>query len=212
MDILTQQNPSTTSDSPPSGVFTTSPNTSLILLLDFKTSDSATWDEVITQLATLRAKDWITYWTPQASLVQRPVTIVASGAAPFDLLIANTTYRDVFYDAPLMQLSSTDPPLYNSNNSFYASSSLPSAIGTVHFGRFSADQKAKIDEQVHRAEGLELQSRYWDTLSWPVGWRNRIWEQLVMAGVGTLNLDDLTAGTRWDWQMCVVASVNICNS
>lgn len=27
-----------------------------------------------------------------------------------------------------------------------------------------------------------------------------------------LNVDDLTAAARWDWQMCVVAGINICNS
>lgn len=34
-------------------------------------------------------------------MVEGPITIVATGNAPFDLLLQNSTYRDVFFDAPL---------------------------------------------------------------------------------------------------------------
>lgn len=72
-------------------------------------------------------------------------------------------------------------------------------------------QNEKVKGQVVKANDLGLKSRYWGTVSWPVGWRNRVWEQLVELGVGILNVDDLTAAARWDWEMCVVGGVNICN-
>ncbi|CZR56092.1 uncharacterized protein PAC_05980 [Phialocephala subalpina] len=197
--------------SSPVGVFSTSPNTSLILALDFKTDGHKTWDTVVSQLDNLRSQNWLTYWTPSSGLVRRPVTVIGTGDTPFDLLTSNTTYRDIFYDAPLPSLSDADSP-YNSNNSYYASSAIGKAVGAVRFGRLTDGQKDNVKEQVEKANDLGLVSRYWDTVSWPVGWRNRIWEQLVELGVGILNVDDLTAAARWDWEMCVVGGVNICNS
>lgn len=193
------------------GIFSTSPNTSLVLLLDFKTKYNATWDAVVIQLDRFRKNGWLTYWTPTESLVVRPLTIVASGDAPFAPIIANTTYRDIFYDAPLTELSKLDSH-YNSNNSYYASSSIRNAIGNVHFGKLTPKQKAKVVEQVQKATEVGLRSRYWAAPSWPVGWRNRIWGELVESGASILSADDLTAAARWDWNMCVVGGLNICNS
>ncbi|KUJ14549.1 uncharacterized protein LY89DRAFT_736580 [Mollisia scopiformis] len=195
----------------PTGVFSTSPSTSLILALDMKTDGHATWDTVIAQLDTLRVQDWLTYWTPSQGVVQRPITIVGTGNTPFDLVISNSSYRNIFFDAPLTSLSDPNTP-YNSNNSYYASSSIKAAIGTVSFGKLSGGQRDKVTAQVDKANQLDLRSRYWDTVSWPVGWRNRVWEQLEDLEVGILNVDDLAAGARWDWEMCVVGGVNICNS
>ena len=98
----------------------------------------------MTQLTSLRSENWLTTWRPSAGLVQRPLTIVASGDAPFESIIANNTYRDIFFDAPTDCLSSADTP-YNSNNSYYASNSLSSAVSTVHFGTFTDGQKKTIE-------------------------------------------------------------------
>jgi hypothetical protein len=67
------------------GVFLMALNTSLILLLDFKTSDDTTWDLVVAQLGPFRKNDWLTYWSSTAGVVQRPLTIVArtTQADPF---------------------------------------------------------------------------------------------------------------------------------
>lgn len=193
------------------GIFSMSPNTSLVLLLDFKTNGTDTWPTVLAQLDDLRSQGWLTTWTPSEGIIQRPLTIVASGDAPFDSIIANDTFRDVFYDAPLTDLT-PDTTVYNTNNSYYASTSLSSAIGRVGSWKLASDQKAKITSQVQRAKELGLKSRYWDTPAWPVGWRNRVWENLMELGADVLNVDDLTAAARWDWQMCVVGGINICNS
>jgi hypothetical protein len=223
-DILTHQqinssvNLNTSSDAQkpllgttsPVGVFSMSPNTSLVLLLDFKTSGNDTWSTVVAQLDDMRSHGWLTTWTPTSGVVERPLTVVATGDAPFDLIIANETYRDIFYDAPLASLPINT--VYNTNNSYYASTSLSNAIGKIGSSKLSVDQKAKITHQAQRAEELGLKSRYWDTPAWPVGWRNRVWESLIELGADVLNVDDLTAAARWDWQMCVVGGINICNS
>ncbi|KAH8804835.1 hypothetical protein F5884DRAFT_428500 [Xylogone sp. PMI_703] len=192
------------------GVFSMVPTQTFVLLLDFKTDKGGIWDEVLSELDPLRSAGYLTHWTPETGVVTRPLTIVASGSAPFSSILANTTYRDVFYDAPLNKLSEANTP-YNSNNSYYASASLGAGVGKVWFGKLSGGQARKAEAQIQRAGELGLMSRYWDTPSWPVGWRNRVWERLVGLGESVLNADDLTAAARWDWEMCVVAGVNICN-
>ncbi len=183
----------------PVGVFSMSPNTSLVLLLDFKTNGEETWPTVLAQLDDLRSQGWLKTWTPTEGIVERPLTIVASGDAPFNSIIANDTYRDIFYDAPLTNLTIDTP--YNTNNSYYASTSLSKAIGRVGSWKLGAGQKATITSQVQRAKELDLKSRYWDTPAWPVGWRNRVWENLMELSAEVLNVDDLIAAARWDWQM-----------
>jgi hypothetical protein len=187
-----------------------SPNTTLVLLLDFKTSSNDTWSTVLAQLDDIRSRGWLTTWTPTEGVVERPLTIVASGGAPFNFIIANETYRDIFYDAPLTSLPADT--VYNANNSYYASTSLSNAIGKIGSSGLGADQKAKITRQVQRAGELGLKSRYWDTPAWPISLRNRVWESLIDLGADVLNVDDLTAAAKWDWQMCVVGGINLCNS
>ena len=108
VEILEKQNPTTSFhpqiDNPPNGVFDTDPSQTLILLLDFKTSGSALWPRVYEQLGPLREKGYLTYFNGY-HIVQGPITVVGTGYAPFDLLTANTTYRDVFFDAPLDEMA-----------------------------------------------------------------------------------------------------------
>jgi len=90
------------------------------------------------------AEDWLTYWKPETGVVNCPLTIVASVNSPVSPIIADITYRDIFHDAPLKQISDTNTP-YNSNNSYYASSSLSSALGGVKVGKFTTAQKKEIE-------------------------------------------------------------------
>lgn len=105
--ILDLQNPVTSFqreiDSPPHGVFDTDPGQSLILLIDFKTDGAATWPAVVKELAPLRDRGYLTFFNGR-DIVPGPVTVVGTGNTPFDLLTANTTYRDIFFDAPLDKL------------------------------------------------------------------------------------------------------------
>lgn len=86
------------------GVFETKPSQTLIFLIDFKTSGPKLWEKLNAHLSPLREHGFLTHYGA-TGLVYRPVTVVVSGEAPFDLLTANQTYRDIFYDAPLEELA-----------------------------------------------------------------------------------------------------------
>ena len=76
----------------PYGVFYKSPDTSLVLLLDFNTDAEETWLIVQEQLEPLRKRGMLTTWNGTTGIItQRPVTVVGTGNAPFDLIVANST-------------------------------------------------------------------------------------------------------------------------
>lgn len=104
VDILDKQNPSTRfANVTHHGVFDTDPGQSLTLLVDFKTSGAALWPVVLQQLEALREKNYLTYFDG-TTVIPGPVTVVATGNAPSELVLANSTHRDVFFDAPLSKL------------------------------------------------------------------------------------------------------------
>lgn len=84
--------------------FDTLHSQSLVLSNDFKTTGVALWPELAVQLALLRERGYLTYFDGM-TVVERLVTVVASGDAPFDTILANQSYLDIFYDAPLDRLS-----------------------------------------------------------------------------------------------------------
>ncbi|KAI9785351.1 MAG: Altered inheritance of mitochondria protein 6 [Geoglossum umbratile] len=102
VDILTKQNPSTefTDNNTRNGVFDTDPGQSLVLLIDLKTNGQETWPHVIAQLEPLRKRNWLTVFDG-TTIVPGPITVVGTGNTPFNLVVANQTYRDAFFDAPL---------------------------------------------------------------------------------------------------------------
>ncbi|RDK39809.1 hypothetical protein M752DRAFT_320685 [Aspergillus phoenicis ATCC 13157] len=105
--ILEQQNPITDlhpqRDSPPQGVFDMDPSQTLILLIDFKTDGQETWNYVHAQLAPLRERGYLSFFNG-TDIIPGPITVVGTGNTPFNLVTANTTHRDIFFDAPLNKL------------------------------------------------------------------------------------------------------------
>lgn len=108
------------------GIFQSSPSTPLILLLDFKSDGIKLWPYVNQELESLRSKNWLTHWTNSTGITWAPIIVVATGDAPFNFLKSNTTYRDIFYDAPLDHISN---PVYDNTNSYYASTSMAHTLG-----------------------------------------------------------------------------------
>lgn len=101
VEILEGQNPSTEFyNGTRHGVFDVDSEQSITLLVDLKTGGAETWPYVLEQLQPLRERGWLTY-VENGKLVKGPVTVVGTGNTRFDLLTANETYRDVFFDAPL---------------------------------------------------------------------------------------------------------------
>lgn len=191
-----------------SGVFQMFPNTTLILLLDFKSNGTELWPVVSQQLEPLRQGGWLTSWNSSSnSTTWGPIRVVGSGNTPFDAIVANTTYRDIFFDVPLEDVAN---PQYDTSNSYLASISIQSAVGKMWNGKFSSKQLETIRYQISQARGKGLVPRYWDTVSWPVSWRNYVWSTLVDNDTGLLNVDDLQEASRWDWSWCIVAGLVLC--
>jgi hypothetical protein len=219
LDILAKQNPTTSfhpdRDSPPNGVFDTDPAQTLILLVDFKTDGHILWPHVHAQLGSLRDAGFLTTFDG-TSVIERPVTVVATGNAPFDLLTSNSTYRDIFFDAPLDRMglegaasnqksgqgifdnAPIDGSSYNITNSYYASTSFGASIGSV-WSEPSTTQLEDIRAQIRGAHDQGLKARYWETPVWPRGLRNHIWNILMKEGADFLNVDDLKSATEGTW-------------
>jgi hypothetical protein len=82
------------------GVFDAHPKQSLVLLIDFKNDPEVTWTKVSDALSYFRERRFLTYYDG-TSVVAGPLTVVVSGEAPFERIVDDSTYRDIFYDAPL---------------------------------------------------------------------------------------------------------------
>ena len=229
VDLLDKQNPSTdfAHSNGSRGVFDENANQTLVLLVDFKTAGPALLPVVQDQIGALRDRGYLTYYNG-STVIQRPITVVATGNAPFDLLVQNTTYRDVFFDAPLASMAGNtatmavlmeDPahqPQYvdkgqgtsgvpsqasfDASNSYYASVSFTRSIGHLWRFRLTSTQIGLIRAQIAGAHARGLKARYWDPPAWPVGLRNHVWEVLTREGADMLNVDDLRDAARADWR------------
>lgn len=104
VQLLDKQNPDTEfANTSRHGVFDEDPDQTLVLLVDLKTDGATTLPIVEEQLEALRSKGYLTYFNGTHT-IPGAVTVVGTGNTPFDQLIANTTYRDIFFDAPLERL------------------------------------------------------------------------------------------------------------
>ncbi|KIV80763.1 hypothetical protein PV11_08241 [Exophiala sideris] len=208
------------------GVFAGHPRQSLVLLIDFKNDPEQTWDILSSHLDDFRQKDFLTY-ARASSIINRPLTIVVSGDAPFPRIIENSTHRDIFYDAPLDLMASispsvlpldtvaeppphtdvladpksfpADPTIYSPTNSYYASVSFIKSIGYPWHSSLSQTQLNLLRKQIRGAHARGLKVRYWGIPAWPVGVRNYIWRVLVREGVDYLSVDDIEAVTHDNW-------------
>ena len=194
------------------GIWDVDPSRGIVVMTDLKTEGFSTLEAVQEQLQPFREKGWLTYWNGTA-IVPGPILHVGTGNTPFDAVLnstyANSTYRDVFFDAPLDNL--TD--IYNISNSYYTSTSLTGVLGGVTkipFKGLKKDQMAEVAGQIERAQSLGLVSRYWDIPAWPVVTRMNIWKQLEEVGIGMLNADAIEEAARFNWRLCNVLGLQLC--
>lgn len=219
--MLDHKNRMDSSTSLKNGVFEIAPGQTLVLLVDFKNDGHDIFPYVSQQLQILRSKGYLTYFDGNTT-VEGPITVVATGNAPFDMVIANTTYRDIFFDAPLdrlfepqttAELATTPATVahdgqgtvgtspnstFDSTNSYYASAKFTRAVG-IPFFTLTSHQLDLIRGQIRGAHSRGLKARYWSLPKWPIGLRNKIWQELVEEGIDYLNGDDLRGMTRVDW-------------
>jgi hypothetical protein len=207
--ILTENNPRTLFyNGTGRGVFDTDTDQTVILLVDLKTDGAETLERVWSQLEPLRAGGWLTYVENEV-VHPRQITVVGTGRTPFDVLTGNSTYRDIFFDAPLNEFyedpdipdtgGNIDQPfVYNQTNSLYASVDFKRSIGSVWSG-LNERQHRLVRGQIKGAHRRGLKVRYWNTPAWPISLRNKIWHTLMAEGADILNVDDLKAATRQRW-------------
>ena len=230
VELLDKMNPDTEfSDTKGHGIFDEDPDQTLVLLIDFKTNGPALFPHVREQLEPLRKKGYLSYWDGE-KFHSRAVTAVGTGNTPFDLIVENKTYRDIFFDAPLDEMweDSSDGNAessarreervqtrgqgktgttgasakdFNSSNSYYASTSLDKNVGFPLTGRLSPKQMNTLRGQIQGAKRRGLKSRYWETPSWPTSLRNHIWQMLIEEGADILNVDDLHSASKLDWNV-----------
>lgn len=188
------------------GIFNQDPQQTVVLLVDQKTSGQASFQELHSQLQSLRELDHLTYWNGTDKVI-RPLTIVATGKTPFDSVIAlDDSRRDIFWDAHLEALSSalddftTEPPTfrYNQSNSYYASTPFRNAVVSRRMDIeeslvLSPRAKDLTATQAEQAAARGLLTRYWDTPTSPPNLRDSIWRWLVSADTGLINMDDMGA-------------------
>lgn len=120
-------------------------------MISFKPSGDATLKAVVEALEPLRSGGYLSN-VAAGTFNERPVTIVASGSAPFDQISTSSGVpaRDIFYDAKLDHL-----------NSYYASADLkPTLLETQEVVQvFTEDQKNKVRKQVSPAHAAGLKVR-----------------------------------------------------
>ncbi|KAI1136314.1 hypothetical protein F5Y05DRAFT_390958 [Hypoxylon sp. FL0543] len=165
------------------GLYQAEPTRSVTLLVDFKTSDTQTLDAVVKVLQPLRDGGYLSH-VEGGQFVEKQVTVVASGSAPFDRINSGdgVPNRDVFYDAKVDQWD----PEYTSINSYYASADFETAVGSPGSAdAFSQDEKNKVSSQVQPAHSAGLKVRYWNLPG------DYLWEPLSALGVDRLNADDM---------------------
>ncbi|KAJ4144374.1 hypothetical protein LMH87_003258 [Akanthomyces muscarius] len=170
------------------GIYKARPDQKIVLMIDFKTSDTKTLDAVVAALQPLRDGNYLSR-VVDGKFSQRAVTVVASGNAPFDRISSGdgVPNRDVFYDAKVDNLESK----YTKLNSYYASADFKNAIGNPSSaGAFSDAQKAKVKSQVDAAHAAGLKVRYWNLPG------EYMWESLAALGVDYLNADDMSNTAR----------------
>jgi hypothetical protein len=135
---------------------------------------------------------------------------------------AHGEYHDYFYDAPLDILPQTNKftsgldkngrkwtsstQLYHKDEAYYASVSFNKAIGSVRMG-FSDKQLGTLREQIYTARMTGLKARYWDLPSWPINYRDYVWDVLTKEGVGMLSVDDLESAARRGWTKGYIRNV-----
>ena len=192
------------------GVYDFEPAQSLTLLVDLKTGGAETWPLVMKQVQPLRDRGWLSFIDENGKVHKRPITLVGTGNTPFELLTANLTYRDAFFDAPLETMLETstndslayeplDATQYNKSNSHYASMRFKVAVGRIWGGKLSKKQIEIIQGHVRGAHRRGLKARYWDLPAWPIALRNHVWDVLIKEGADPLNVDDLEAVSQQLW-------------
>lgn len=140
------------------------PSTSLQLIIDYKTEGNALHAAVIDALAEYRSLDLLTHVdmtnASSPTLNVRPLTVVCSGNCPLASVEAQTPIRDVFLDAPLVDIANSS---YTRWNSMLASTSYRKMAGWGNSFDVDGEMAAEIKTLVQISRDKGIPSRFWET-------------------------------------------------
>ncbi|KAG6820107.1 hypothetical protein H0H93_005254 [Arthromyces matolae] len=149
---------------------------------------------VLKALEPLRSANYLT--TSSGGILRTAaVTVVGTGNTPLTGILALEP-RDVFFDAPLNELTSSNVT-WNASVAPIASVDYESVVGWDGIQDISNAQRSTIVNLVQTAHGFGIKARLWDTPGWPIRARNNVWQELLNDGVDWLNADDLEAASSF---------------
>lgn len=156
----------------------------LRLLLSFRL-----WSAVYEDLQSLRQRGWLTtYHNATGQLEQSAITVIGTGEARLDYILA-ATERDIFYDAPMDRLGSPDSGVeWSPSVSPMASVSLKKlGYWPLLPWPFQNAAKRRMQECVEQAHRRNITARFWGHSSDPSSrlgglWREAIWKATLDAG------------------------------
>jgi len=158
--------------------------TQLTLLIDIKSKAEPTY-ELLREI--LKAyKDILTIFGPNDEITKGPILVIISGNRPRDLM-EREAVRYAAYDGRLDDLGSGD------RSSFMP---LISDNWTRHFtwngnGPMPVEERQKLRTIVEVAHLNGQRIRFWATPDDPLPARERVWQELIAAGVDLISTDDL---------------------
>ncbi|EEA22383.1 conserved hypothetical protein [Talaromyces marneffei ATCC 18224] len=174
------------------GVYPQNSSQSFVLLIDFKSDGTTTWNAVYSALQPLRDAGYLSYWDA-SGFMSRPITFVASGNAPLAQAKSSTANpnHDMFMDSRVNE--SLDG--YDTSNTYYSSADFESAITSSGSAPLSSSNQKTLTDQLDAGHAKGFLVRYWDLPS------TSLWQELVDAGVDRLNVDDLEAVAGVDFHL-----------
>lgn len=179
------------------GVFDTSSGQTLYFFIDLKTAADETWPAVLEALEPLRTGEWLTTFDGKERF-NRPVTVIGTGNTLLED-VRKASPRDVFFDAPLSQLSNAEYAELTADESPIASTNFASSFGDVRRRELDDTQLSLLKSQIGTAHDKGIKARYWNQPAYPIGTRNAIWRTLWDEGVDLLNVDDLKGASEF-WE------------
>ncbi|KAI0330564.1 hypothetical protein GY45DRAFT_1323510 [Cubamyces sp. BRFM 1775] len=183
------------STSPP-GVFDMASDMPLQLLIDVKTDGFEALPSILEALQPLREAGYLTTFS-NGTLNVSVITVVGAGNAPLEQIEALSP-RDLFFDAPLTQLTDRSlNTIWNATLSPLASANYSTAVGWNGTGTIGDAQMANITRFVGDAHARGIKARFFDIPAWPVYVRDNIWRVLLDGGVDWLNVDDVAAAAAF---------------
>lgn len=200
LELLNSINPDLTSTSSRQGVFDSDPSKTLYLYIDVKNNPEMVFAKLESHLKPFLERGYLTtYSTTDKQWYHGPITVIVSGEVPVEQ-ISSMSLRTMFIDSPLDDFTQLEEKLHELNNtdplstiSIMSSASLKKITNSKGMtqGGLTLEERASVKEAIENAHSLGIRTRIWETPSWPLEQRDKVWRDLMNLGIDMINADDL---------------------